>query len=77
MALIKIIKEGWGPALVSPQVPLQGVEQHHLDLLLALPQQLLRGLLEEDRLPHDFELSHCCDRHGDPFTSENLLTPGL
>ena len=60
-----------------PEVTLQSVEQHGLDLLLGLPQQLLRGLPEEGWLPHDLELGDCCDRHGDPFTSENLLTPGL
>ena len=77
MALNTMMKSGSAPALSSPEVTLQGVEQHHLDLLLGLPQQLLGGLLQEGRLPHNFQLSDCCDRHGDPFTSENLLTPGL
>ena len=77
MALITTVKVIPAPTLTSPQVTLQGVEQHLLDLLLRLPQQLLRRLPEEDRLPHYLELSHCCDRHGGPLTRQNLLTPGL
>ena len=51
----------------------QRVEQHLFDLRLSFAEELLGGLREEDGLPHDLDLGHGRDGHGDSLAGEDGL----